>query len=149
MIARRKRRNPAGTGFRDYERLTCSPDSTTARARQKLPPYGREVIDATAAGQVTNIYIFAGNTAWTKAICRRLAHGAGSALVVPNDAQTGGFNWTFLRGLAVVLAADSITPANRAKFVALSAELIGAGVRFVAASDGRETFAMRAQGRAA
>ncbi len=119
--------------------------NTTAQI--KLPPYAREVIAVLAAGKVPNVYVFAGPDAWERAQRHRAARGAGSAIVVPDEPEL--FDWSFLHGHAVILNPTSITPANRAPYVALAAEMIRAGIRFVAASDGCETFAMRALERAA
>lgn len=110
---------------------------------QKLPPFARETIDVIAARKSPSVYVFAGSNAWLRAKRRRESHGIGSAIVIPPDAEPGAFDWTFLHGQSVVLAIEAITTANRASYVALAAELIGAGVRFVAASDGRDAFAMR------
>jgi hypothetical protein len=147
MIALQRRRSPAGTGL-DRRNTSFGSDHSASHSARKLPLYAREVIAASAAGRSPNVYVFAGDSAWQRAQRRRWAHGAGSAVAVPLDSEPGAFDWTFLRGQAVVLAAEAITPINRPEYVALAAELIVAGVRFVAASDGRETFSMRGQGRA-
>jgi hypothetical protein len=140
-----KRRSPHGAGH-EAKRLGGRVDYKAIAlgcASRKLPPFAREVIAAIAAGRSPNVYAFTGPRAWERAQRRRTEHGVGSALVIPNDAEPGSFNWTFLRGLAVVLHADLISPNNRPALIALAAELVAAGVRFVAASDGVSTFAAR------
>jgi hypothetical protein len=141
-----KKQNPAGTGFQRTSNVGGQVDYSLiahgcARVK-KLPPYAREVIVALAAGK-PGIFIFVGPRAWERCQRRRGEHGPGSALVIPNDAEPGAFDWTFLRGQAVVLHTDTITTANRPALIALSAELVSGGARFVAATDGVETFAAR------
>ncbi len=102
--------------------------NTTAQI--KSPPYAREVIAVLAAGGVPNVYIFAGPDAWERAQRRRAVRGPGAPLSL--RMLPGLIDWSFLRGHAVILHATTITPANRAKYVALTAEMVGAGIRFVA-----------------
>lgn len=107
-----------------------------------LPPFGREVMSALAGCKAPNVYVFTGADAWERARRRRAAHGKGSAVIAPREPRSR--DWRFLRGQAVVLRPTEITTANRAACIALAAELVMAGVPFVAVSDGTDTFAVRA-----
>lgn len=147
MIGSQRRRSPAGTGLKKANnvgggQVDYSLIANDCASAKKLPPFSREIIVALAAGK-PGIYIFTGQGAWGRAYRRRAEHGSGTACVVEQDALAGAYDWTFLRGQAVVLHADAITVHNRPALIALAAELVAAGVRFVAASDGVSTFAAR------
>jgi hypothetical protein len=147
MSAPKKRRIPAGTGLKKANNVGGQVDysliANDCASTKKLPPYARETVAAIATGKPPNLYVFTGPRAWERAQRRRTEHGVGSAIVVEQDALAGAYDWRFLSGLAVVLSADQITVRNRPALIALAAELVAAGVRFAAASDGVETFAAR------
>jgi hypothetical protein len=145
MDSYQKRKSPAGTGLRSYNGSTNS----VRKVYRRLPPFAREFLDVLRSGHAPNTYIFAGPNAWIRAQRRREQHGIGSALVWPKDSDPSQFDWTFLRGHCVVLAADAINITTRKTYVELAAALIGAGVRFVAATDGHDSFCARAQRSAA
>jgi len=66
----------------------------------KLPPYGREVMDALAAGHSCNVRLYACRPdPWSPARRHRDASGPGSTLVLPVDADPAAIHWPPLRDL--------------------------------------------------
>ena len=72
--------------------------STPAR---RHAPYSAEVREAMRDNRVPNVYVFAGPQCWDRAIRRRMQFGAGTALVLPDDASPEELTWPPLDSLIV------------------------------------------------
>lgn len=64
----------------------------------RLPPFGKQLLNARKAGRYINPWIFAGRGAWEFAAQR----GPGR-LVLPAGEDPAGFNWSCTTGLDVVV----------------------------------------------
>ena len=58
-------------------------------AATRLPPFGRDVEFAVAAGKSPNVHLFAGVDAWARACSRT----RGTALVLPPGDEPEGYRW--------------------------------------------------------
>ena len=68
----------------------------------KLPPYGREVMDALTAGIALNVRLYACRPdPWTPAKQHRQTFGPASVLVFPVDADPEAIQWPRVRNLVV------------------------------------------------
>jgi len=68
-----------------------------------LPPFGREVAAAVAAGMRMNVYLYAAHNAWERARTRRAHHGHGSTLIFPPGEKPNTYRWpTVPNGLLIV-----------------------------------------------
>lgn len=70
----------------------------------RLPPFGRDVKVAIAAGRNPNVYVFATPDAWDRARRRRERHGSDSALILPPGETPSSFRWPNVPGGLVVVA---------------------------------------------
>ena len=93
-------------------------------------PYCSEVEMLQASGVNPNVYLFAGPGCWERADDRRIKHGTGSAMVLPDDIRPSALRWPKLEAL-VVCWPPAGASAYRRK-IELAQALIRDGVRYAA-----------------
>lgn len=126
MNARRRnesaRRQPGAETSRFGTRERAQGDPNAFR---RLPPYGREVMDALAAGDSPNVRLYANRPdPWTPARAHRAAFGPASTLVLSPGAEPEGFTWPPVRDLV-----GNVTGLDGESVRALAQALVRDGVR--------------------
>jgi len=76
----------------------------SASAATRLPPFGRDVQAAVAAGGKPNVYLFATRDAWESARRRRDRHGAASAMLLPPGETAHSYRWPLIPGGVFIVA---------------------------------------------
>jgi hypothetical protein len=76
----------------------------SASAATRLPPFGRDVQAAVAAGMKPNVYLFATRDAWENARRRRDRHGVDSAMLLPPGEMANSYRWPFIPGGVFIVA---------------------------------------------
>lgn len=100
-----------------------APRARPIATRRRLPPWGREVMDAIGAGRAVNVRVFASRPdPWPIAVAHRKAHGPGTALLLPPDAEPEQFDWPNADGVVAVITGLSGDTVQR-----LARELLAAG----------------------
>lgn len=82
------------------------PVSALRSTANRLPPYGKEVIEAIAAGRPINVYVFAGPSGWELARNRRAAHGPGNTMLLPPNEEATAYRWPCISGGLLIDARD-------------------------------------------
>ena len=93
-------------------------------------PYCGEVELLQASGITPNVYLFAGPECWERADDRRIKHGAGSALVLPDDVRPSALRWPSVDALVVCWPPADASVYRRK--IELAQALIRDGVRYAA-----------------
>lgn len=76
------------------------PGDARGSTPRRLPPYGREVMDALSARRAINLRLYANRPdPWTLAKQHRQAFGLASTLVFPVDADPDAIRWPTVRNL--------------------------------------------------
>lgn len=71
------------------------------QAHRPLPPFGRDLLDSVRmAGAPRNLMIFTGPDAWLRA----KSWPRGARLVLPHDHSPDDFDWSYVRGLELVIS---------------------------------------------
>lgn len=105
--------------------INGSDASAVVMAPRRLPPYGREVLDALAARASVNVRLYACRPdPWTPARAHHAAFGAASTLVLPVDVDPLSLHWPPLRN---VLANVTGLPGDAVR--ALARALVRDGLR--------------------
>lgn len=104
-------------------------EATKIRASRRAP-YCAEVELMLLAGINPNAYIFAGQDCWIRAKRRREVHGAGSALVLPGNANPSELRWPALD--AVVVCWPASRQSDYRTKLQLAQALVRDGVRYAA-----------------
>lgn len=104
-------------------------DGLTSRGARRAP-FSREVELLLAKGVVPNLYVFAGTNCWERADGRRVKHGLGTALVLPNDTDPTILRWPPVDSMVVCWPNSQRDEYSR-KILLIQA-LIRDGVLFVA-----------------
>lgn len=103
-------------------------------AARRLPPYGREVMDALAAGESVNVRLYAClPDPWTLARAHHATFGPASTLVLPVDVDPLALRWPPLRN---VLANVTGLPGDVVR--ALARALVRDGLRLGYLLDSRQ-----------
>jgi hypothetical protein len=85
-------------------RLPIVPVEAISTDASRLPPFGREVIDAVAKAVSPNVYAFATRDAWDRAYRRRARNGLGAALVLPDGETAASYRWPIVPGGLLLVA---------------------------------------------
>lgn len=113
---------------------SCQRAGAGDASRLPLPPYGREVMDALAAGHAVNVRLFANRPdPWTLAKQHRHTFGPASTLVLPMDIDPLALRWP-----RVELIAD-ITDLRGDVVQALAHALVRDGCRLSYLLDDRDS----------
>lgn len=99
MNALQKRTRPAGTGRRFGKALSTQVTLYGNGPRLRLPPFGREVEAALAAGQRPNVRLYACVDGWELAMQHRATFSPGSTLLLPLGDDPEAYRWPPVREL--------------------------------------------------
>lgn len=103
--AARIRSSDALAGLRALRGEPISLAATTTTSN-RMPPYGKDVAAAVAAGRAVNVYVYAGPNAWQRARDRLASHGPASAMVLPPGDDPAAYRWPRIPGGVLVDARD-------------------------------------------